>query len=235
MRPARKIVKSITRGRAGRVIVPLAFEVAAQISARPLDEFRADPTQLTNGLCELQKAINADGIICALGDEMEFQSAANSELDFNHIRNHGSVCASLLACTRLRQMFGDEVALVAGLTGPNSLSRQFNASEADCGLFFTQLVTAFCEAGGDILMIMEPENFIIDAAWKDGVITARNVANFHQVLLMSWNESFLPTPVKQSVLLPSKNGSGIITTDSILPHDSDISTLAQFVVGCREA
>ena len=59
------------RGRDARVIVPLAFEVAARISARPLDAFRNDPTQLTNALTELHGAIRADGIVVALAAGME--------------------------------------------------------------------------------------------------------------------------------------------------------------------
>jgi hypothetical protein len=51
MKSVRKIAKAIARGRTldHRLIIPLAFEVAAQISARPAHEFRTDPTQLTNG------------------------------------------------------------------------------------------------------------------------------------------------------------------------------------------
>jgi len=63
---ARKRVEAIAkgRGRNHRVVVPLAFEVAARISARPADQFRNDATQLANGLGELQRAIDADGIAC---------------------------------------------------------------------------------------------------------------------------------------------------------------------------
>ena len=48
MKAVRKRAQAIAkgRGRDHRVIVPLAFETAARISARPLDAFRNDPTQL---------------------------------------------------------------------------------------------------------------------------------------------------------------------------------------------
>ena len=64
MKPARKRAQAIAqgRGRNERVVSPLAFAVAARISARPLAEFRSDATQLANGLGELQQALAADGL-----------------------------------------------------------------------------------------------------------------------------------------------------------------------------
>lgn len=233
MKSARKRAKAIARGRDNRLVIPLAFDMAAQISARPLDEFHRDPTQLTNGLSELQKAIAADGIVCALGAEMELLSSSNNELNFDGIRASGPVNASLEACTRLRQIYGEEVALFAGLTGPNLLCQQFGATEIDCANFFNQMVTTYCESGIDVLMVMESDNFIENLTWKESLTTARNIASFHQAFLISWNEGFLPTPSKKSVLQPSSDGMGVITTDRVLPHDYDISILRQFVTGCR--
>jgi hypothetical protein len=235
MKSVRKRAKALSKGREGRLVIPLAFEVAAQISARPLDEFRSDPTQLTNGLVELHKAIESDGIVCALAAEMELLSSRDKRLDLGYIRNHGPVSASLEACKRLRQTFGDQVALLAATTGPQLLARHFNASDTDCGTFFSQLIKLFCEAGVDVLMVMEAENFVQTSTWIESITTARNIASFHQVSLLSWSKSILMSPLKLSLDSPSLSGSGFITTDSIIPINEDIGVLSSFVMGCRGA
>jgi hypothetical protein len=68
-KPPRKRVQAMAQGRGAgeRLVVPLALATAAQISARPLDEFFTDPTQLANGLLELQRAIASEGVVVALG------------------------------------------------------------------------------------------------------------------------------------------------------------------------
>ena len=51
MKSVRKVAKAIARGRTldHRLIIPLVFEVAAQVSARHAHDFRTDTTQMTNG------------------------------------------------------------------------------------------------------------------------------------------------------------------------------------------
>ncbi len=235
VRPARKRAQAIAkgRGREHRVIIPLAFEVAARISARPPDAFRNDPTQLANGLGDLQRAIDADGIVVALAGEMELESSAGQGLDAAAIAAVGPVAASLEACVRLRQTLGDHVALLAGLTGPATLARQFDADPAAANDCFSALVKAFCGAGTDVIILFEDDDAMEDETWKAGIKTSDNIARFHQACLLAWHEGSLPVPVKQPFAAPSMDGLGFITTDVVVADDADIEMLRDWVAQTR--
>lgn len=231
MKPARKRVQAMAqgRGRGERVVIPLAFGVAARIAARPLAQFLTDPTQLANGLGELQQAIDADGSVCALAGGMELASAAGAGLDSACIAAQGPVAASLEACRRLRQSHGDELALLAGLTGPATLARQFDADRAAAAEVFAALVKAFCSAGADVILLIEEAAVPDDEIYADGLRTAANIARFHQALLLGQSPGLLPQPHALELAAPSSGGSGLITTTREVPADADIAALAQWV------
>lgn len=233
MKPARKRAQAIAqgRGRSERLVIPLAFEVAARISARPLAEFRNDATQLANGLGELQQALQADGVVCALASRMEWESAASAGLDADHIVAHGAVAASLEACRRLREVHGDNLAVLAGLTGPASLAAQFAVDVGvACGAFGA-LVKAFCAAGADVILLLEDADPDCSGdAWQDGVKTAANIARFHQASLLAWNGAGgLAAPHTVALTAPAASGLGIITTAELVPADADIALLRHWV------
>jgi len=235
VRPARKRAQAIAkgRGRENRVIIPLAFDVAARISARPLAAFRRDPTELANALGELQRAIDADGVVVALADEMELKSSAGQGLDAAAIAAAGPVAASLEACVRLRGTFGDDVALLAGLTGPATLARQFDTDPGTANDCFATLVKAFCGAGADVVLLFEDGDVTEDETWKAGIKTSDNIARFHQACLLGWHQGSLPAPVKQPLAEPSRDGIGFITTDAIVAADADIAVLRDWVARAR--
>ncbi|MEQ8233744.1 MAG: hypothetical protein RLW61_07990 [Gammaproteobacteria bacterium] len=233
MKSARKRAQAIAkgRGRDARVIVPLAFEVAARISARPLDAFRNDPTELTNALTELHRAIAADGIVVALAQGMEQASGADAEA----MCANGPVAASLEACRRLRQALGDDVALLAGLTGPGALARELGVDAAAAGACFGALVKAFCDAGCDVLLVIDDAGASADPAWQDAVKTADNIARFHQACLLGLGDGVLPAPLAQPLAAPAGDGLGFITTTGTVPADADIAALRQWVATVRGA
>jgi len=233
MKAARKRAQAIAkgRGRDARVIVPLAFEVAARISARPLDAFRNDPTQLTNALTELHGAIRADGIVVALAAGME--RAAGAGADAAAMAARGPVAASLEACRRLRQTLGDDAALVAGLTGPAALARELTVDAQAAGACFTALVKAFCDAGADVVLVIDDAGAGADAAWQATVKTADNIARFHQACLLGLDDGSLPTPVRQPLDAPAPDGLGFIMTNAPVPADADIETLRRWVARAR--
>jgi hypothetical protein len=237
VKPARKRAQAIAqgRGRNDRVVIPLAFEVAARISARPLAEFRHDATQLANGLAELQSAINADGMVCALAGGMEFEAAAGAGLDGERIATQGAVAASLEACRRLRASQGDNAALLAGLTGPATLARQFAVDITAATTSFAALVKAFCDAGADVILLMEDEGAACDGEdWQDGVKTAANIARFHQASLLVWQGAGgLAAPHGIALDAPQISGLGIVTTSALVPADADIEQLRLWVAGVR--
>ena len=222
------------RGGSSRLVVPFAFEVAARISARPPDEFVTDPTQLTNGLSELHQAIAADGILCADARSMELDSAGTTGLDVGHIINNGRVGASLEACRRLRITLGEEGILLAAVTGPATLEKQFAVSGATAVEAFVDIIRHFCEAGADGIITAEQETPADNECWEDGLITARNVAVFYRAMMYLWDtEGPLPNPVRTNLAMPKNNGTGLIMTREIVPPDYDIEALRQWVVASR--
>jgi len=237
VKPARKRARAIARGRGGdhRVVIPLAFELAARISARPGDTFRNDPTQLANGLGELQAAIDADGIVCALSAEMELASSDGQSLNPEIMTTNGPVAASLEACRRLRTSHGDAVALLAGLTGPMRLAAQFDADIDSANKCFTALVKAFCEAGTDVILVFEQPGTEQDERSQAGIKTAANIASFHQSLLFGWSGTDLPRPVTQPLDHGASTGIGIITTDDVVNAEADIEILRRWVAQARGA
>ena len=237
MRPARKRAQAIAQGRARehRVIVPLAFDVAARISARPIEVFRSDPTQLANGLSELWRALGADGIVVACADGMERESSVDGALDAASIIAEGRVAASLEACARLRQSCADEAALVAGLTGPAALARAFASDIEQAGTCFAALTQAYCAAGADLVLVIEDAGQVEDAAWQAAIQTAGNIARFHQASLLGWTTTSLATPVKQALRAPSTAGVGFIMTDAPVAADADIAALRDWVSAVRGA
>jgi hypothetical protein len=235
VRPARKRAQAIGqgRGREHRVIVPLAFETAARISARPIDRFLSDPTELANGLSELWRALGADGIVVACADGMERESSADGSLDAATMIAHGRVAASLEACARLRQSSGDEAALVAGLTGPATLARQFASDIEQAGACFAALTKAYCVAGADLVLVIEDGGLAEDEAWQAAIRTAGNIARFHQASLLGWSSTSLATPVKQPLSAPAVEGVGFILTDERVAADADIAELRGWVSAVR--
>ena len=236
MKPARKRAQAIAqgRGRGDSLVIPLAFEVAARISARPPDEFREDPTQLANGLGELQQALGADGIVCALAGGMELASAAGAGLAIDALAGRGPVAASLEACRRLRAVHGDAVALLVGLTGPATLARQFGVDVASAAAGFGALLKVFCEAGADVLLAIEDEGAdCADEAWQDGVRTAANIARFHHASLLGWQLAGLPGPARVPLEAPVAAPPGIVTTADFVAADADLGSLARWVASLR--
>ena len=232
----RERAQAIAAGRARdvRLIVPFAFEVAARISARPLDDFFTDPTHLANGLSELHQATGADGILCADARGMEIASAGTAGLDINHIASNGRVGASLEACRRLRITLENEGILLAAVSGPATLEKQFAVSGDDAVEAFTELVRHFCEAGADGIIAVESELPGDSECWEDGLITARNIAAFYRVMMYLWDsEGPLPNPVRTRLDSPQKDGEGLVMTYEAVPPDYDIEKLRHWVIASR--
>lgn len=232
----RESARAIAGGRGGniRLVVPFAFEVAARISARPLDEFFTDPTHLANGLSELHHAIGADGILCADARAMELDSAGAAGLDIDHITNNGRVGASLEACRRLRITLDDGGIVLAAVSGPANLEKQFSVSLETAVEAFVEIVRHFCEAGADGIIVMDSESPDDIECWEDGLMTARNIAVFYRSMMYLWDaEGPLPNPVRTNLAMPKTEGAGLIMTREAVPADYDIEALRYWVTESR--
>lgn len=235
-KPPRKRVQAMAQGRGAgeRLVIPLAFDTAASISARPLEDFRHDPTQLANGLLELQRTLGADGVCVALADGMELASADGGDLDVELWCGDGTrVAASLEACRRLRATLGDGAALLAGLTGPATLAAQFGVDEARAGAAFTALVKRYCEAGCDLVLICESSPSA-SADWTDALKTAANIARFHRAhALLVGVDGPLPAPVQVALDDVRPGGAGLVTTAGVVPAETDLEALRSWVTAQR--
>ncbi len=230
-KPPRKRIQAMVQGRGGseRVVLPLALGAAAQISARPLDEFFTDPTQLANGLLELQRALGSEGVVVALGEG--FERASGETLDLASLDQPGTrLAAALEATRRLRATLGDSAALLAGLTGPATLAQQFNTDLASAGAAFGTLVKAFCEAGIDILLCLDSAPAADAEVWQDALKTAGNIARFHRALpLCVAPDGPFPAPLALDLDAPVPLAAGVVVTAGRVPDDASIETLRQWV------
>lgn len=235
MKPPRKRAQAIAKGRPRdhRIIIPLAFEVAARISARPLEDFCQDATQLANGLKELHQAIEPDGLVVSMAGELESASANVEGPDATDILGGPRVAASLEACRRLRDTFGDEIVLLAGVTGPMTLASAFGIQTDGAGECLCALVKAFLEAGSDLVLLIDEADVEPDEAASAALKTATNIARFHQASLLSFDGRGLPAPHRLSLDKGSAEGLGFIVTDAAVPADYDIARLRQWVVDAR--
>lgn len=236
-KPPRKRAQAMAQGRGQgeRLVIPLAFDAAASISARPLEDFRHDPTQLANGLLEWHRALGADGVCVALADGFEHASATNGALELDALCAEGTrVAASLEACRRLRATLGDSAALLAGLSGPAMLARQFGVDEATAGAACTALVKRYCEAGCDLVLICEDEVAGDAAAWTDALKTAANIARFHRALAcLRGVPGPLPAPVQVALDAAAPTATGLIVTAEIVAPGVDLEALRAWVAAQR--
>ena len=232
----RERARAIAGGRGGniRLVVPFAFEVAARISARPLDEFFTDPTHLANGLSELHQAIGADGVLCADARGMELDSAGTAGLDIDHIIGNGRVAASLEACRRLRITLDNEGIVLAAVSGPATLEKQFSVSGFTAAEAFVEIVRHYCDAGTDGIIVMESAAPDDGECWEDGLSTARNIAVFYRAMMYLWDmEGPLPNPARTNLAMPKNDHSGLIMTRETVPADYDIEALRHWVTQSR--
>lgn len=232
-KPARRRVQAMAQGRGQteRLAIPLAFDVAACISARPLDAFHHDPTELANGLSELQRAIGSEAVCCALADNIEWRSAAGGPLDPDALIAPGTpLAASLEACRRLRATAGDALALVAGLSGPATLAARFGVTLTTAGEAFATLVKTFCGAGTDVVLVFEDSAIGDQDVWNEAVRTAGNIARFHRALAVSVSSSgALPVPAQCALEAPVAGDAGLTLTQGIVAADADLGLLKTWV------
>lgn len=241
--PPRRRARAIAAGRAAglRLVVPLALRAAARISARPIDRFLVDPTQLANGLKELRDAVLADGICLSLGDGMEREALGAGPPLVERLLAGARVATALEAGRRLRATVGDGAVLLAGLTGPAQLARETGLPLEECGALLGQLARHFCEAGADVVLLREPTVAAGERrAWVEVMRTIGNIARFFRALPYclgdtttqpaSDDEAGLPAaPACLSPWAAAPGPDGLCLTPEELPDEVDIAELRAWV------
>ena len=157
---ARKRAKLLLRGRPvdAPLLCPLAVAQAAEIDARPVPQFLADPTRLCTGLRALSEAL-ATGVIVTADGRREL------------LTDGAQAAAAVEATRRLSVTAGDD-AIAAALPGPSR------------GDDLLPLARAFLEAGANLLLLVEEQPLPagLGPSWRAVATTVANVARFHQAL-----------------------------------------------------
>lgn len=222
--PLRVLAKSLVRRKwAGKCLFfPNIFAVAARVEGLTLPEFLSNPTKIANSLKQIQGFLRCDGLVTyqdpcleaeALGCKLDrstfpakiesvpFGSVQQlSQLIPATLEDMGRIPVAYEVTRRLRVMLREDVALLAGVSGPFTLLgqvlppefiREIGEEQVAEALPITAEVTrrvakGFCEAGIDVLVITEdflprPITMTFDR-WQSCLKTIANVIKFYEVL-----------------------------------------------------
>jgi len=221
---ARQRVRALATGGGddGGIAVPLALGPAARIQERDWEDFTQNPTQLANGLRDLYQAVGPDGLAVT-------SSALLLEQAVGGLASAPHATAAVEAVRRLRTSLGDQVALVACLPGPASLTSVIGLA-ADAALAEVMTIGKdFLAAGADVLLLFDG-----DADASPGLATLGNIARFHQAVVAMAGPARSPfVGAHQSSLFQPKSTDGLVITDTELDRGIDITNLEEWVTAVR--
>lgn len=213
---ARAAARALVQGRAdGGIAVPLALPTAARIRERDWQDFLEDPTQLANGIRDLHQAVAPGGLV--VSDAATLLEQADAGLASGpHAR------AVIEAVGRLRSSLGDEVALVAPLPGAARLAAAGVTSPRDA---VQELGKELLGAGADVLLVLD------EGSPDPGLSTLANIARFHQggVAAVGAAVSAPLVPARELPLDDPADGDGLIVTEGIVPRETDITVLEDWI------
>lgn len=195
------------------IFMPLIFAAAAKVAGLAPQQFYTNPTKIANGLRQLQGPLRCDALVCyadqtlvaeALGARVGWEAglpqvlAPPDQLAAADVAGQGRVPIMLEVVRRLRVVLRDRVALAVALPGPFTTSEYLSAppvaasgpSPAEClttaGDATLQTARAVCEAGVDLILLMEAEPPAADnpvrSQWLATLETICNVTRFHETL-----------------------------------------------------
>lgn len=216
----RASIQALARGQAdgSAIAVPLALPSAARIQERDWEDFLDDPTQLANGLRDLHQAVGPDGLVVTDADTLLTQAGEGLESG-----RHAQ--AAVEAVGRLRASLGDAVALVAPVPGAHRLTAAGSPRPAES---VQALGKSLFGAGLDALLVVDDD---VDA----GLSTLANIARFHQgVVAVIGDEVKAPLVAAHEVPLDEPEAmEGLVVTQGVVPHATDITLLEDWVESVR--
>jgi hypothetical protein len=224
----RVAARAIAAGRRATLAVPLALHVSARIAERDAAEFVYDPTQLANALRDLIDAIDPDGVPVCDSDVLLADCACAAELVTST-----QLRASVEATRRLRASYGDRIALVAALPGPAAIASQTGTAYDAAADALLALGKELLGAGADVLVVHDGAH---DETRAPGapLTTLANVARFRQAAALSHatQRYGLPATVPLDLRAPA-HVPGVAVTPAVLPRDTDIALLSDWVAVVR--
>jgi hypothetical protein len=208
--PRQRVRALVRRQGDGRgIAVPLAHRLAARIQERDWEDFTCDPTQLANGLRDLADAVAPDGLAVCLPDVL-LEGGTD-------VLASEQGAAAVEATRRLRASFGDRVALLACLPGPEAVH-----GGADGVLAAAK---GFLAAGADGIVVL--------GAVGGSLSTLANVARFHQAVALGDDAAHGLPVVEQRPLAAPGPAAGLVLTDVHLARETDVSELEDWVLAVR--
>ena len=194
------------------LFMPLIFAAAAKVAGLSPYQFYTSPTKIANGLRQLQGPLRCDVLSCyvdqtliaeALGATLSWEAglphvtAPPAKLMPGEIVGQGRVPVMLEVVRRLRVMLRDRIALAVALPGPFSTAGYLVPSAiaaapspadylAASGEGTLQAARAACEAGADLILLVEAQLPAVDdllrPQWLARLETICNVTRFHEAL-----------------------------------------------------
>jgi uroporphyrinogen-III decarboxylase len=227
-------VKALVRSNqlpAKPLFMPLIFAAAARVAGLSPQQFYTNPTKIANGLRQLQGPLRCD-VLCCYADQTLIAEALGAALNWEaglpritagpaqlipvEVTGQGRVPVMLDVVGRLRIMLRDRVGLAVALPGPWATATYLFTPTgvpawadylAAAGGTTLQAARAVCEAGADLILLIEPE---LPATahpsrpdWSAMLETICNVIRFHEalpVLLMPQGGSHWPETVALGAL-----------------------------------
>ncbi|MBM4422494.1 MAG: hypothetical protein FJ030_03765 [Chloroflexi bacterium] len=223
------------------IFMPLFFAMAAKVGGMSPQQFFSNPTKIANGLRQLQGPLQCDALCCyadqtliaeALGARLGWEAdlpqvlAPPVTIAPTDIENRGRIPIMLEVLRRLRVVLRERVALAVALPGllttveyigvPTSGLDGPTLSDylALAGGATLQAARLACEAGADLILLIEPRLPSQDSPtqfqWSAQVETLCRVARFYEAL-----------PVVLAIEAPNgNNGVGLTEAVLCLPTES---------------
>ncbi|MFQ5614532.1 MAG: uroporphyrinogen decarboxylase family protein [Anaerolineae bacterium] len=211
-----ELVKALARGGQQPprpIFMPLIFAAAAKVAGLSPQQFYTNPTKIANGLRQLQGPLRCDALVCyadqtliaeALGAGVEWETGLPQitspplQLTPVEVTTLGRVPIMLEVVHRLRIVLRGRVALAVALPGlfttvkyltdPSATDGPSSVADslAAAGGATLQAARAVCEAGADLILLVEaeppPADNPVRSQWLAMIETICNVTRFHEAL-----------------------------------------------------
>ncbi len=182
----RQMIKAWLHGEAPPrpFLVPFVFSLAAKLEGMPLRGFLSNPTKICNGLRQIHRHLQLDGITCyfdplleadALGCLLDWDGdsvrlSRPSQMDTveenlaapETLPGKGRLPIACEVFRRLRTMMANGPALMARVTGPYTLAAQLKENSANdsdliasCAEVAMVVSRSFLEAGAHVVFVSE--------------------------------------------------------------------------------
>jgi hypothetical protein len=230
--PPRLAVQALVRGSPipAPLFLPIVFSLGSKLENLSPAHFLSNPTKITNALKQIHSYLPCDGLACYFDPYLEAEalgckviwdetrgtrrgvtaaptSPAGQEISWETLTHASRIPVALDVMHRLKVMLTGEIAFLAGVTGPLTLSAhlaggaELSSSLLERAAEVTSLIAAkYVEAGMNVLFIVEDEVPACSEQtlewWLASLSPVCNVIRFYEalpVVLLTHPGSFAQT------------------------------------------